>query len=294
MKRKKLNIPNLLIHIFFIVLCICMLYPFVCIFSVSLMASEEISASGFSLWPQIITFDSYKYVFSNPGSILKAFGTTAFVALTGTILGVMVTSMYAYAISRHSFPLRRVFAFIAMFTMYFSGGMAATYIVNVSILGLKNNILVLILPLAFSTMNMIIIRSFFEQLPYGLVESAKIDGANEYRTYFQIMLPLAKPALATVAITLFVNYWNSYYEAMMYMDTGTYVTLQLMLQRMMEKVDFVKQFAGTGLINGIAKDLPSEGMRMAMCMITVFPTLCVFPFFQKYFVKGMAIGSVKG
>lgn len=294
MRKKKLNVPNLLIHIFFVVLCICMIYPFVCIFSVSLMSSEEITASGFSLWPKIVTFNSYRYIFSQPASILKAFGTTAFVALMGTIIGVMVTSMYAYAISRKSFPLRRIFAFVAMFTMYFSGGMAASYIVNVSILNLKNNILVLILPLAFSTMNMIIIRSFFEQLPYGLVESAKIDGANEYRTYFQIMLPLAKPALATVAITLFVNYWNSYYEAMMYMDTGTYVTLQLMLQRMMEKVDFVKQFAGTGMVSGIAKDLPSEGMRMAMCMITVFPTLCIFPFFQKYFVKGMAIGSVKG
>lgn len=292
--RRKVNVPNLLIHLFFIALCFCMLYPFVCILSVSLTSAEEISQNGFSLWPQMITFDSYRYVFGNLSPLLKAFATTIFVATAGTILGVMVTSMYAYAISRKSFPLRRVFAFIAMFTMYFSGGMAASYIVNVSILNLKNNILVLILPLAFSVMNMIIIRSFFEQLPYGLVESAKIDGANEYRIYFQIMLPLAKPALATVAITLFVNYWNSYYEAMMYMDTGYYVTLQLMLQRMMEKVDFVKQFASTGMMSGMAKDLPSEGMRMAMCMITIFPTLCIFPFFQKYFVKGMAIGSVKG
>lgn len=292
--KRKINVPNLVIHLFFIMLCFCMLYPFVCILSVSLTSAEEISQKGFSLWPQVLSIASYQYVFGNLAPLLNAFATTTFVAVTGTTLGVMVTSMYAYAISRKSFPLRRAFAFIAMFTMYFSGGMAATYIVNVSILNLKNNILVLILPLAFSVMNMIIIRSFFEQLPYGLVESAKIDGANEYRIYFQIMLPLAKPALATVAITLFVNYWNSYYEAMMYMDTGHYVTLQLMLQRMMEKVDFVKQFASTGMMSGMAKDLPSEGMRMAMCMITIFPTLCVFPFFQKYFVKGMAIGSVKG
>ena len=226
--------------------------------------------------------------------LLKAFATTAFVAVVGTFIGVFVVSSYAYALGRKSFPMRRVLSFIAMFTMYFSGGMAASYIVNVSILNLKNNILVLILPGAFSVMNVIIVRSFFEQLPYSLVESAKLDGANEYVTYFRIMLPLAKPALATVALTLFVGYWNAYYEAMMYMDTGHYVTLQLMLQRMMEKVDFVKQFASTGMITGAAMDLPSEGMRMAMCMLTVFPMLCVFPFFQKYFVKGMAIGSVKG
>lgn len=292
--RKKYDIPNILIHIFFIILCLMMIYPIFCILSVSLMSSEEIAQSGFSLWPKTVSLASYEFVFSNLMPLLKAFGTTVFVSVSGMVVGLMVTSMYAYAISRKSFPFRRFFSFVAMFTMYFSGGMASSYIVNVSILNLKNNILVLILPLAFSVMNMIIIRSFFEQLPYGLVESAKLDGANEYQIYFRIMLPLAKPALATVAITLFVNYWNSYYEAMMYMDTGSYVTLQLLLQRMMERVDFVKQFASTGMMGNMAADLPSEGMRMAMCMLIILPTLCVFPFFQKYFVKGMAIGSVKG
>ena len=294
MKKKKINIPNVLIHIFFILLSLCVLYPFWCIFSVSLASQEEISQFGFSLFPQNPTFESYEYVLNNLQPLLEAFATTIFVSVVGTFIGVIVCSSYAYALGRKSFPLRRVLSFIAMFTMYFSGGMAASYIVNVSILNLKNNILVLILPTAFSVMNVIIIRSFFEQLPYTLIESAKLDGASEYTTYFRIMLPLAKPALATVALSLFVAYWNSYYEAMMYMDTGHYVTIQLMLQRMLEKVDFVKQFASTGMLSGMAADLPSEGMRMAMCMLTVFPMLCVFPFFQKYFVKGMAIGSVKG
>lgn len=294
MLKKKVNIPNVLIHIFFILLSLCVLYPFWCIFSVSLASQEEISQIGFSLFPQNPTFESYKYVLNNLKPLLEAFATTVFVSVAGTFIGVFCCSSYAYALGRKSFPLRRVLSFIAMFTMYFSGGMAASYIVNVSILNLKNNILVLILPGAFSVMNVIIIRSFFEQLPYTLIESAKLDGASEYTTYFRIMLPLAKPALATVALSLFVSYWNAYYEAMMYMDTGHYVTLQLMLQRMLEKVDFVKQFASTGMLSGMAADLPSEGMRMAMCMLTVFPMLCVFPFFQKYFVKGMAIGSVKG
>lgn len=294
MHKKKVNIPNFLIHIFFILLCLCVLYPFWCIFSVSLTSQDEISRIGFSIFPQNATFESYEFVFGNLKPLLEAFATTVFVGVVGTVVGVFVCSSYAYALGRKNFPPRRILSFVAMFTMYFSGGMAASYIVNVSILNLKNNILVLILPTAFSVMNVIIIRSFFEQLPYSLIESAKLDGASEYTTYFRIMLPLAKPALATVALTLFVQYWNSYYEAMMYMDTGHYVTLQLMLQRMMEKVDFVKQFASTGMLSGLAADLPSEGMRMAMCMITVFPMLCVFPFFQKYFVKGMAIGSVKG
>ncbi len=294
MKKRKLDIPNLLIHIFFILLCICVLYPFWCIFSVSLASQDEISELGFRLFPESPTLESYKFITANLKPLVEAFATTAFVAVVGTFIGVFVCSSYAYALGRKNFPLRRVLSFVAMFTMYFSGGMAASYIVNVSILNLKNNILVLILPTAFSVMNVIIVRSFFEQLPYSLIESAKLDGANEYTTYFRIMLPLAKPALATVALTLFVGYWNSYYEAMMYMDTGHYVTLQLMLQRMLDKVDFVKQFASTGISGALAADLPSEGMRMAMCMLTVFPMLCIFPFFQKYFVKGMAIGSVKG
>ncbi len=294
MKKRKVDVPNILIHIFFIILCICVLYPFWCIFSVSLASQDEISELGFRIFPVEPTLDSYKFITSNLKPLLEAFATTAFVAAAGTFVGVIVCSAYAYALGRKNFPLRRVLSFVAMFTMYFSGGMAASYIVNVSILNLKNNILVLILPTAFSVMNVIIIRSFFEELPYSLIESAKLDGANEYTTYFRIMLPLAKPALATVALTLFVGYWNSYYEAMMYMDTGHYVTLQLMLQRMLDKVEFVKQFASTGMASGLAADLPSEGMRMAMCMLTVFPMLCIFPFFQKYFVKGMAIGSVKG
>ena len=294
MRKRKFNGWNLLIHIFFILLCICMLYPFWCIFSVSIATQDEITYSGFHLFPTQPSLESYKYLFETLKPLLEAYATTIFVAVCGSVLGIFVCSAYAYAVSRKTFPARRILAFIAMFTMYFSGGMAASYIVNVNILNLKNNILVLILPGAFSVMNMVVIRSFFDNLPYALIESAKLDGANEYTTYFKIMLPLAKPALATVCLMLFVQYWNSYYEAMMYMDTGHYVTLQLLLQRMLDKVDFVKQFASTGMVSGLVKDLPSEGLRMAMCMLTILPMLCVFPFFQKYFVKGMAIGSVKG
>lgn len=291
-KKRKVDVPNVIIHIFFILLSICVLYPFWCVFSASLVSSEEVMDTGFKLWPDDPSFASYSYLFQSAKQILKAFGTTLFVAVSGSALGILVNASYAYALSRKTFPLRRVLAFIATFTLYFSGGMAASYIVNVSILHLKNNILVLILPGAFSVMQMVVIRSFFDNLPYGLIESAKLDGAGEYRTFFQIMLPLAKPALATVCLMLFVNYWNSYYEAMMYMDTGTHVTLQLLLHRMMQKADFIKEFASSGLTATV--EAPSEALRMAMCMITIVPMLCVFPFFQKYFVKGMAIGSVKG
>lgn len=292
MNKKKIDIPNVFIHIFFAVLSLCVFYPFWCIFSASLSTSEEIATIGFSLLPKDPSFEAYKSLFKASKQILDAFGTTLFVSVCGSFLGVMVSSSYAYALSRKTFKLRRVLAFIATFTMYFSGGMAASYIVNVNLLHLKNNILILILPGAFSVMHMVVIRSFFDNLPHELIESAKIDGANEYRTYFSIMLPLAKPALATVTLMLFVSYWNAYYAAMMYMDGNKYVTLQLLLTRMLDQAEFIKEFASMGM--AVEIEAPSEAMRMAMCMITVFPMLCIFPFFQKYFVKGMAIGSVKG
>lgn len=292
MRKKKINVPNILIHIFFCILCLMILYPFWCIFASSLVTTEEIATTGFSLWPLEPTFQAYEELFLRGKSILEAYGTTFFVSISSALLGVAVSAMYAYTMSRKSFPMRRVLAFIATFTMYFSGGMAATYIVNVNMLHLKNNILVLILPGTFSVMQMVIIRSFFDNLPHALIESAKLDGANEYTTFFRIMLPLAKPALATVCLMLFVSKWNSYYEAMMYMDTGHYVTIQLLLHRMMEQAEFIKEYAGSGFDQSM--QAPTEALRMAMCVITILPMLCVFPFFQKYFVKGMAIGSVKG
>lgn len=291
MRRKKIDTTNLGIHIFFIILCVLMVYPFWCIISASLVSTEEIYSTGFKIWPDAPSMESYALLFKRVGTILKAYGTTFLVAIVGSFLGVLVSAAYAYSLSRKSFPLRRMLAFIATFTMYFSGGMAASYIIIVNVLKLKNSLWVLILPTAFNVMQMVVIRSFFDNLPYSLIESAKIDGANEYTTFFRIMLPLAKPALATVCLMLFVGYWNSYYEAMMYMDTGNYVTIQLLLHRMMQRVQFVKEFTGLGVVD---MDAPSEGLRMAMCALTVLPMVCVFPFFQKYFVKGMAIGSVKG
>ena len=291
MRKKKINTGNLMIHIFFIVLCLLMIYPFWCIISASLVSMEDIYTEGFKLWPDNPSYDSYIALFQRAESILKAYGTTFLVAILGSLIGVLVSATYAYSLSRKTFPLRGVLGFIATFTMYFSGGMAASYIIIVNVLKLKNSLLVLILPGAFNVMQMVVIRSFFDNLPYSLVESAKLDGASEYAIFYHIMLPLAKPALATVCLMLFVGYWNSYYEAMMYMDTGHYVTIQLLLHRMMQRTEFVKEFAGFGISDVGA---PSEALRMAMCVLTVLPTVCIFPFFQKYFVKGMAIGSVKG
>lgn len=289
--KKKIDIVNLFIHLFFIVLSLVMIYPFVSMLSVSLLSNKEAMASGYSIWPKDPTLESYKVVFSNFAPIAKALGTSFFVCVTTTLLTVILNAMYAYAVSRPTFPARRIINFILLFTMFFGGGASASYIVNVNWLHLKNNLLILIVPGTMGAMSVIIIRSFFQGLPYGLVESAKLDGASEYQTFFKIMIPLSTPALGTIAISAFIGAWNAYYAPMMYFDYGKATTLSLYLQRLMDRMSMFAESAN--IPPELLDSLPSEGMAMAVACITVLPMVFVFPWFQKYFVKGMAIGAVK-
>ena len=263
--KKKNRVGTVFIYLIFIVLCLAILYPFLCVLSVSLSSAEDIKLYGFRVIPKHLDFSAYSYLFRDSKMLWQAYGTTIFVSVVGTAIGCLVTSLYAYAISRTSFRWRGVLSLFVTFTMFFSGGMAAQYITYVKLLNLKNSIWVLILPGAFSAMNTIIMRAYYEKLPYSMIESAKIDGASEYQIFWRMMFPLAKPALATICLTLFVAYWNAYYEAMMYMDTGNYVTIQLLLQRMLEKVDFLKNNASTGLLGAEAAKLPDyvpDGARL--------------------------------
>lgn len=292
---KRITLGDILIGAVFVLLCLFILYPIICIISVSLTGKDEITYSGFHLFPRELDFSSYKYILKEGKMLAKAYGTTILVSVAGTAVGVVVTSMYAYAVSRRDFKLKSLFSFLVMFTMFFNGGMSATYIIYVNVLKLKNSIWVLILPGTFTAMGMIIVRSYFQSLPHSMVESAMLDGAGEYTIFLKLMVPLAKPALATLALTVFITKWNCYYEAMMYMDTGNWVTIQLLLQRMLSQVEFLKKYSSqVNLVGYDMKLVASDSMNMAMCVLTVLPTLLVFPRFQKYFIKGMAIGSVKG
>ena len=216
--KKKNRIGTVFIYLIFIVLCLAILYPFLCVLSVSLSSAEDIKQYGFRVIPKHLDFSAYSYLFRDSKMLWQAYGTTIFVSVVGTAIGCLVTSLYAYAISRTTFRWRSVLSLFVTFTMFFSGGMAAQYITYVKLLNLKNSIWVLILPGAFSAMNTIIMRAYYEKLPYSMIESAKIDGAGEYQIFWRMMFPLAKPALATICLTLFVAYWNAYYEAMMYTE----------------------------------------------------------------------------
>ncbi len=288
---KKIDFVNLLIHIFFIVLCVVMIYPFISMLSVSLVSNEESQAIGYSIWPKNPTLISYRLVLENFEPVAKALLTSFAVCVSTTLLTVILNAMYAYTVSRPTFPARRIINFILLFTMFFGGGAAASYIVNVNWLHMKNNLLILILPGSIGAMSVIIIRSFFQGLPYGLVESAKLDGASEYQIFFKIMLPLSTPALGTIAISAFIGAWNAYYGPMMYFDYGKATTLSLFLQRLMNSIEMMK--SNPGFNDALLEQIPGTGLTMAVACITVLPMVFVFPWFQKYFVKGMAIGAVK-
>ena len=290
---KKIDVVNLFIHIFFIVLCLIMIYPFISMLSVSLTTEDEIESFGFRIWPTAPNWEAYEIVFASFKPIAKALLTSLFVCVVGTLITLFVTATYAYTVSRNNFGARRIINFLLLFPMFFGGGAAASYIVNVNWYHLKNNLLILLIPGSIGAMNVIIVRSFFQGLPYSLIESAKLDGASEYTIFFKMMLPLSTPSLGTIAISAFVGKWNEYYAPMMYFDYGKAETLSLYLQRLMNQMDMIKKYAMVNFPADYLKEVPNSALAMAVACITVLPMVCVFPYFQKYFVKGMAIGAVK-
>ncbi|WP_317951233.1 carbohydrate ABC transporter permease, partial [Rossellomorea marisflavi] len=213
----------------------------------------------------------------------------------GTFLSVTVISMYAYAISRKQFKFRKQFTFIAFFTMLFSGGMVPFYIVMTQFLDLKNTMWALILPMAVNAFYIIIMRTFFlRSVPEAILESARIDGAGEMRIFLTIVLPLSIPGIATIALFSTLAYWNDWFNALLFIDDPNKIPLQSLLMRIENNMDFIKQNAMLSNQNSaILKSIPQDSARMAMVVIATLPIALSYPFFQKYFIKGLTIGGVK-
>lgn len=203
--------------------------------------------------------------------------------------------MIAYPLSRKTMKGRQALSFFLYFTMLFGGGMVSEYIVYTQLYGLSNNILVYILPALINPWNIFMIRTFFQGLPDELFEAVKIDGGNPYIAFFKFALPLSKPVIATVAFTTFLGMWNDWYTSLLYINNDNLISLQYLLQRILQNIDLIKEMS-TGRYSSMVsvKDIPAETVRMAMTIIVAGPTLVIFPFFQKYFVKGLTVGSVKG
>ncbi|OMF23246.1 sugar ABC transporter permease [Paenibacillus sp. FSL H8-0548] len=294
MNAKKLNTSPLFSVLAYTIVGILSLItfaPFIVLIAGSFSSESAVLREGYWFWPRDFSFDAYAFIFRYPAEVLSAYRVSIIITVVGTVVGLLVSTMAAYVLYRKEVKYRNALAFFLFFTTLFNGGLAPFYIMITKYLELKNTLGVLILLPMFNVMFILILRSFIRgSIPEPLIESAKIDGAGEYRIFFQMVLPLSKPALASIGLFTALAYWNDWWTAMMFVDKDHLIPLQYMLYKMLSSVNMssaMAQYAG-------AIDQPKETFKLAMTVIATGPILLLFPFVQKYFVKGVTIGAVKG
>lgn len=288
--RRTVSIISNIILGIFAALCI---IPIVAIVSISLSNQADIVEHGYKLIPMNIDFTAYEYLFKAPGQIINAYGVSIFVTLVGTIFSISVVALIAYPLSRADFGYKKQISFIVFFTLLFNGGMVPLYIIVSTVLGIKDTTLALILPYAANAWHILLLRTFFQKIPYSLIESAKIDGASEIKTFFSIVLPLSKPGLATIGLFILLLYWNDWWLSLLFIESQDLVPLQYMMYRIMKEIQYLTSDLKSSQVTVDLTKLPNESLRMALAVIAAGPMLFVFPFFQKYFVKGLTVGSIK-
>ncbi|GMK42487.1 sugar ABC transporter permease [Paenibacillus sp. CCS19] len=267
--------------------------PFILILSSSLSDEKSVQLTGFSLIPKHFSLFAYRVIFQD-NAIFNAYKTTIIFTVVGTILCLLVTSAMAYALSVKTFTHRNKIAFFVYFTMLFNGGLIPTYLLISKYLGLNDNILVYILPALVNPFNMFLLRNFFKQIPDSLAESAKIDGANDIYILFKIILPLAKPAIATIGLFYGLGFWNEWFTATLFISDKDLYSLQYLIMKVLREIDFANQLNQMQGITVANYVVPANTAKMATAVVTVGPIIFVYPFLQKYFVKGLVVGAVKG
>ena len=295
MHTKKFTVSQFVIHFVFILFSLICILPLLLVLSISLTNEQSITLEGYHLIPQVFSTKGYQYVLSGASSVLRAYGVTVFVTVVGTFLHLLITSMLAYALSRPEVTWRNKISFYVYCPLLFNGGLIPTYITMTQTLKLKNSIWVLIVVMLASSMNVMIMKNFFRSIPNSLIESARIDGSGEIRTFFTIVVPISTPSFATIGLFVAVAYWNDWYTCSLYIDDRNLYSLQYLLQTLMNSVAFLVNNAGNNpSLQEMARNLPSESARMATCILSIGPIILLYPLIQKYFKKGLTIGAVKG
>lgn len=269
--------------------------PFVLLISASLTDQDAIIANGYSFIPQVFSTAAYEYLLERGADIARAYGVTVFITVVGTAVGVAITTLLAYPLSRKETPHRNLIMFIIFFTLLFHGGLVPTYLVYTQYFEIKNTIWALIVPgLLTNGFYIMLVRTFFQTtIPSALIESAQLDGANEYRTLWSVVLPLSTPILATIGLFTAIMYWNDWQNGMVYITDPSYFSIQNLLNRIMQDVQFITTSMSSNSGEAM-QQMPSDSVKMAIAVIGVLPILVAYPFFQKYFIKGIMIGAVKG
>ncbi|WP_338555435.1 carbohydrate ABC transporter permease [Paenibacillus sp. KS-LC4] len=286
---------NFLLSLLTGVIAMACIFPFLFVVIISFTNEKSLASNGYRIIPKEWSLEAYHYIFRTGEALLRSYGVTIFVTVVGTLLSLVIITLYAYAISQRSFKYRRLFSFFAIFTMLFNGGMVPTFIVVTQLLNMKDTIWALIMPMLVNAFYILIMRTFFSTMvPTAIIESGKIDGASELQTFIRLVLPLSLPGIATIGLFNTLGYWNDWFNALLYIDSPNLVPLQSMLMRIETSMQFIMQNSTNAAIStSILQNMPQDTSRMAMVVLATGPIVLAYPFFQRYFVQGLTIGAVK-
>ena len=294
MKRKKIGPFKVFVHLYFILYSLACLLPFLLLISISFSDEALVRNGGYSLIPEKFSTAAYAHIFQEPGALLDAYGITIIAAFGGAAIGILIIAALGYALSRDIFLFKKGVTIYLLITMLFHGGIIPSYIINTKYLNINNTIWAYLLLSIFDAYTVFVFRTFFSQLPKSLIESASIDGAGEFTIMTRIIFPLSKPVLATFLFLRIVTRWNDFEIPLYYITDAKLYNLQFLLQQILNEAEFLEQMAKTMVGVNITGTMPKETLKFAMCVLASGPMLFVFPFFQKYFSKGMVVGAVKG
>ena len=287
---------EILAHTVMIFITVCIVLPFILLFMSSITSETALVRDGYSFFPKELSLDAYKFIADNAANVFRAYGITIFVTVVGTAINLAMSALLAYPLSLKNLPGKRFFSFYVFFTMLFNGGLVPTYLMYTGIFHINNTLLAYIIPgFLMSAMNVMLIRTFFaNSIPDALIEAAEIDGASELTIFWKIVFPLSTPVIATISLFTALKYWNDWVNALYYITKPQLYGIQNLLLRIMDNIQFLKS-GGAGEIAGAAMvDLPGTSVRMAMAVVGILPIILIYPFVQKYFIKGVVVGAVKG
>ena len=286
---------NIVFNIIFLILAVMCVIPLLFVFSISITEEEALRTNGYQLIPSVFSGSAYKFLWNERGMILRAAFMSILVTIVGTLIAIALDTSMGYVVSRRNFKLKKLYTWLIFIPMVFNGGMLASYVVVNNILKLSNTIWALILPLACSSFSVTICRTFFRTtVPDSIVESAKIDGAGQFRIWSQIVMPISKPVIATIGMFAAFGYWNDWFQASLYIQDKNLQTLQSLLNNIQKNIEYIANNPYGGLsLQQYKASMPTESVRMAIAIVIIVPIACTYPFFQKYFISGLTIGSVK-
>ena len=290
------RVQQTILHAFMIILVLLCVLPFLLMVMSSLTEEATLTRNGYSFFPKVMSLETYRYIIRSQGAILRGYGMTMLVTVIGTVANIVLTILFAYPLSRRDLPFRGVLSFILFFTMLFNGGLVPTYMMYAQTFHIKNTIWALIVPgLMMNAFYVIMMRSFFQSnIPMSLIEAAKLDGASEFRVLMSVVVPLSKPMVVTLVLMVGLGYWNDWANGLYYVTDQKLFTIQMILNNMIKNIEFLSRNASLLGTEASKMNIPQVGIRMGIAVVAVLPIMVIYPFLQKYFVKGIVVGGVKG